>query len=95
MFQVQLLLKRSGSEMKNFTGTISVAGNVGGNTSAPDAGSGAGGGGAGGMGLILYKTATSTAGTINTAGGAGGNNTAAGGSGGASDNILVTPNKYF
>ena len=57
----------------NFTGTITVAGqvgSVGGDASAN--GGGGGGGGAGGSVLIMYNSLTSEAGTVTVIGGAGG-----------------------
>lgn len=68
----------------NFTGTIDVSGEDGDPGSdyggANGSGGGGGGGGSYGMAVILYETATSTAGTVKQEGGAGGQGGAGAGS---------------
>lgn len=60
----------------NFTGTISAAGQNGGNgvvVGGASSGAGGGGGGGGGFAAILYNILTSASGTLTVSGGTGGN----------------------
>jgi hypothetical protein len=83
----------------NFTGNLDLYGDDG--ADGTGTGAGGGGGGAGGMGVILYNTLTSAAGTIDTSGGAGGAGRSGGGVGGAggagssSSGGLVAQNLIF